>query len=157
MKIVKRLFIALLIVMFILPIGLYIGIVVANNSIADRIEKDLVAYELPENTKLVDSISIVGKLTGNGNGMQYMGSILVKSDLDEEELAEYYSSAFDFIEVRRQEEPNIDFLNTFQYSFDGFAPTDTETYYSITCWDSKRNELFGDVFVTLLDFDIRGH
>ena len=70
MKIVKRIFIILLIVIFILPVISYIGIVITNNYIADKIEKDLVSYQLPSNTKLVDSVSAAAKLTGNGNGMQ---------------------------------------------------------------------------------------
>ena len=44
MKLVKRIFIILLIVMFVLPIISYAGIVVTNNSIADEIEKDLASY-----------------------------------------------------------------------------------------------------------------
>ena len=85
MKIVKRIFSILVILLIALPIVSYFGIVVTNNSIANNIEKSLVEYKLPTNTELVDSISIAGKLTGNGNGMQYMGAILVESELNEEE------------------------------------------------------------------------
>ena len=72
MKIAKRIFIILLISIIVLPVILYVGIVVINNSIADKIEKNLSVCELPKNTELIDSVSIAGKLTGNGNGMQYM-------------------------------------------------------------------------------------
>ena len=155
MKIVKRIFIISLIVMFVLPIISYIGIVVTNNSIADKIEKELVSYELPTNTKLVDSVSVAGKLTGNGNGMQYMGAILVDSYLSKEELKEYYSSKFDYIEVNEQETENLDFIQN--VSFDADIVSGDKTYYSIICWDDNRREILGDFISELLDFDIRGH
>jgi len=155
MKIVKRIFIILLISIFILPVISYIGIVMTNNYIADKIEKDLVSYQLPSNTKLVDSVSAAAKLTGNGNGMQYMGAILVDSDLSKEELKEYYSSEFDYIEVNEQETVNLDFIQS--VSFDADIKLGDKTYYSIICWDDNRSEMFGDFISELLDFDIRGH
>ena len=155
MKIVKRIFIILLIAIFILPVISYIGIVITNNSIADKIEKDLVSYELPTSTKLIDSVSVATKLTGNGNGMQYMGAILVNSDLSKEELKEHYSSEFDYIEVKEQETVNLDFIQS--VSFDADIKLGDKTYYSIICWDDNRSEMFGDFISELLDFDIRGH
>lgn len=147
----------LLIAIVVLPIISYLGIVITNNIIADKIEKNLIAYELPANTKLVDSISIAGKLTGNGNGMQYMGAILVDTDLSKEELKEYYGLKFDYIEVREQETADIDFINIGNYSFNDFSSENADSYYSITCWDDSRREEFGDFISELLDFDIRGH
>ena len=155
MKIAKRIFIILLIVMFVLPIISYVGIVVANNFIADKIEKDLVSYELPPSTRLINSVSAAAKLTGNGNGMQYMGAILVDSDLSKEELKEHYSSEFDYIEVNEQETVNLDFIQN--VSFDADIKLEDKAYYSIICWDDDRREVFGDFISDLLDFDIRGH
>ena len=155
MKIVKRIFIILLIAIFILPVISYIGIVITNNSISDKIEKDLVSYELPTSAKLIDSVSVAAKLTGSGNGMQYMGAILVDSDLSKEELKKYYSSGFDYIEVNEQETGNLDFIQN--VSFDVDIKSGDKTYYSIICWDDDRREMFGDYISELLDFDIRGH
>ncbi|MBQ5765213.1 MAG: hypothetical protein IIW03_03610 [Clostridia bacterium] len=157
MKILKRILVVLLSVLIVSPIISYIGIVITNNIIADNVEKDLVAYELPINTKLVDSISIAGKLTGNGNGMQYMGAILVESDLSEEELNEHYISEFDYIEIRKQETANINFIHSSNYRFNNFSITNKDSYYSITCWEDNRREKYGDLLSELLDFDIRGH
>ena len=157
MKTVRRRLLILMIVVIALSSIAYIGIVVTNNAIADRIEKDLVTYPLPTKTEFVDSISIAGRLAGNGNGMQYMGAILVDSDLSEEELEEYYSSEFDYIEVRKQETANIDFIHARNYSFSGFSERNKSSCYSITCWDSNRREKFGDFISELLDMDIRGH
>ena len=141
--------------MFVLPIVSYIGIVVTNNSIAEKIEKDLVSYDLPTNTKLVDSISVAGKLTGSGNGMQYMGAILVDSDLSKDALKEHYSSKFDYIEVNEQKTVNLDFIQN--VSFNADIESGDKTYYSIICWDDNRREILGNLISELLDFDIRGH
>ena len=135
----------------------YIGIITTNNYLAKKIEKDLLEYQLPANTELVDSISVTGKLTGNGNGMQYMGAILVYSDLSIEALKNHYSKQFDFIEVRVQKTANIDYIHAGNYSFNAALEAEGKTYYSVTCWDSNRLELFGEVIVRFLDLDIRGN
>lgn len=67
-----------------------IGIPMINNAIALGIEKDLKRMPLPENTTVVESTSVAGKLTGNGNGMQYFGAVLLKSELAIDELYDHY-------------------------------------------------------------------
>ena len=52
------------------------SIPIVNDYCAYMVEKELCATPLPENTQLIDSVSKAGKLTGNGNGMQYLGAIL---------------------------------------------------------------------------------
>ena len=153
----KKYVIILVSVLILLPVLLYTAVVVTNNWLAAQIEKSLLNYPLPPNTVLVDSVSVAGKLTGNGNGMQYMGSILVTTDLQEEELAEHYSRSFDYITVKKQTSEAIDFIHPNQYSFEGFSEESGRAYYSITCWDSNRRDMFSDFVITLLDFDIRGY
>ena len=63
---------------------------VANNAVALGVEKDLKSIPVPAHTEIVESISVAGKLAGNGNGMQYFGAVLLKSDLTLEELQTYY-------------------------------------------------------------------
>ena len=72
-------------------IGGVISIPLINNHAAYKVEKALCEIPLPEETKLIESVSQAGKLTGNGNGMQYFGAILIRSDLSLEELDAYYS------------------------------------------------------------------
>ena len=137
MKKEKILFIILVVVLVVilLPILSQFAIVVTNNAIAANIQKRLVQYELPPNTELVKFGSKAGKLTGSGNGMQYMGTILVDSELSSEELKEYYEKDFDFIEVEKKAEG--------------------DSCYSIICWDSNRSE---NKFISfILDMDLRGH
>ena len=86
-KIIKWTFAAICLLIFLTAVS----IPIVNNCIADNVEKELRSLPLPESTELVDSISAAGKLSGNGNGMQYLGAILVESDLSIEELTEYYA------------------------------------------------------------------
>lgn len=153
----KRVLRKFVIIMIILLIFTGVAIVIANNYIADKIEKELVHYQMPENTEVVDSLSIAGKITGSGNGMQYMGAILVKSELSEEDLKTYYSREFEFIEVRKQISPELEFDISGNYSFDSELKLEEGNYFSIICWDSERKEIFGDFISKLLELDIRGH
>lgn len=72
-------------------IGGVISIPLINNHTAYKVEKKLCETPLPEKTELIESISRAGKLTGNGNGMQYFGAILIQSELSLKELDDYYS------------------------------------------------------------------
>lgn len=153
----KGLLIVGLCVLVLLPVLLYGGIVIANNGVADSVERDLKNTPLPQDTVFLDSIALAGKLTGNGNGMQYMGSILVTGDLTEKELYDYYSQTFQYVEVRKQESPKIDFINTDRYSFELFADSEQYDQYSITCWGSPEDYGIGGIASALLNLDIRGH
>ena len=156
MKIIKTVFRVLLTVLILLPILLYTGIVIANNCIADSIEKDLRAIELPENTRLVESVSIAGKMFGNGNGMQYIGVILVESDMSPEKLEEYYTthgkSVGEYISVRKQDGQEWLGVHTFKH-FDADG-----NYYAIDCMKANMSHYIDSGFIwELLDMDLRGH
>ena len=86
MKTVLKAITIFICVIVLIPVLFYATISIVNNCIANNIEQQLIALELPENTELSDSISIAAKIFGNGNGMQYFGAILVTSDLSEDEL-----------------------------------------------------------------------
>lgn len=64
----------------------YMGIACANDQIAYSMEETLLAHPLPLRAELLDSKVIVGKLDGNGNGMQYRGMLLITSALLEEAI-----------------------------------------------------------------------
>ena len=72
-------------------IGGVISIPLINNYTAYKVERALCEIPLPEEAELIESLSQAGKLTGNGNGMQYFGAILIRSDLSLKELDAYYS------------------------------------------------------------------
>ena len=84
----------LVVIIFIVVISISLFVVViplANNYYAKQVEKELRETPLPENTEIIDSVSLAGKLVGNGNGVQYFGAILLKSKLSLNDLEDYYS------------------------------------------------------------------
>ena len=114
MKLRKR-FLLLLIVIA-LPVLGYSGIVLTNNYLAQRIETELAAYQLPTKTVLVDSLGVAGKLTGNGNGMQYMCAILVESDVWD--LTKYAKMCVDAGKHIHMDKPASGTLADYKYVLD---------------------------------------
>lgn len=143
-------------IILMLPIIFYSSIIIVNNSIANKVEKDLKKHELPKDTVLVEAISAAGKLTGNGNGMQYMGAILITSKLTEEEIKAHYGEAFDYVSVNRQTSKSIEDINSSAIRFYSYDETSDQNYYSVICWGSQ-NDFANGSFSEILDLDIRGH
>ena len=131
-------------------IGGVISISFINNNIAYKVEKELCETPLPEKTELIESISRAGKLTGNGNGMQYFGAILIRSDLSLEELDAYYSgyrsNEWECL-VEAQEGQSIEVIDheTLQFS----EEIKDSGYYILYSWGSGNS--------LLEELDIRGH
>lgn len=131
-------------------IGGVISISFINNNIAYKVEKELCETPLPEKTELIESISRAGKLTGNGNGMQYFGAILIRSDLSLEELDAYYSgyrsNEWECL-VETQEGQSIEVIDheTLQFS----EEIKDSGYYILYSWESGNS--------LLEELDIRGH
>ena len=131
-------------------IGGVISISFINNNIAYKVEKELCETPLPEKTELIESISRAGKLTGNGNGMQYFGAILIRSDLSLEELDAYYSgyrsNEWECL-VETQEGQSIEVIDheTLQFS----EEIKGSGYYILYSWGSGNS--------LLEELDIRGH
>ena len=126
----KAWIIGLCIVALLLPVALYGGIVITNNAIAHGMAKELKSAPLPEGTILMDSFSLAGKLVGNGNGMQYFGAMLIKSEQTLEELAAYYADVNAEIVVKVQTSQAIECLEHAQLSFTTEI-TEEENYYIV--------------------------
>ena len=131
-------------------IGGVISISFINNNIAYKVEKELCETPLPEKTELIESISRAGKLTGNGNGMQYFGAILIQSELSLKELDDYYSdhrsNEWEYL-VEIQEGQSIDVIDHETLNF-GKEINDAG-YYIVYSWESENS--------LLKELDIRGH
>lgn len=158
MKNMKRTILLIsLIIILLSPVILYTGIVIANNSIANSIAKDLKSIKLPENTELVELVSIAGKIIGSGNGMQYFGALLVSSELSAEELEEYYQNYSEDIYVVKQETSEIlDGELNRNYRFSNFD--ESKNNYIVHCWNHEHSAWEDhELISTLLDLDIRGH
>ena len=131
-------------------IGGVISVPLINNYTAYKVEKALCEIPLPEETELIESLSQAGKLTGNGNGMQYFGAILIRSELSLEELETYYSdyrsNEWEYL-VEIQEGQSIEGIDhgTLQFA----EEIKDRGYYIVYSWGSGNS---------LLDeLDIRGH
>ena len=72
-------------------VGFTVSVPIVNDGIANKTAKSIKRVELPNDTEYIESFSKAGKLIGNGNGMQYLGGILIRSELSLEELQTYYS------------------------------------------------------------------
>lgn len=109
-----------------------------NNIVAQNIITELKQNPLPEKTIIVEEKSIAARLCGNGDGVQYFGALLLKSELSLEELDNYYS------QFRKREECNIvkhqygkeieqnEFPALHELSFD--TNIDNENYYILYTW-----------------------
>lgn len=131
-------------------IGGSLSIPLINNNIAYKVEKALCEILLPEETELIESLSQAGKLTGNGNGMQYFGAILIRSELSLEELDAYYSdyrsNEWEYL-VETQERQPIEVIDhgTLQFR----EEIKDSGYYIVYSWGSGNS--------LLEELDIRGH
>lgn len=131
-------------------IGGSLSIPLINNYTAYKVEKALCENPLPEETELIESLSQAGKLTGNGNGMQYFGAILIRSELSLEELDAYYSdyrsNEWEYL-VETQEGQPIEVIDhrTLQFT----EEIKDSGYYIVYSWGSGNS--------LLEELDIRGH
>jgi len=126
------------------------GVPVVNDLTAVGVKNALCALPLPEQTERIDAVAKAGKLVGNGNGMQFFGAILIKSELSEQELAAFYRpfAANEWsCQVVRQISPRIESIELDTVSFKAFP--DSGSYYRVQTW--------GDSPFALRDWDLRGH
>ena len=114
----------------------------SNDRTAENIAKQLESSS-PADTVIIESVSKAGKLTGNGNGMQYFGAVLIKSDLTADELSDFYSDAI----VKKQTSQKIEVIEHVSLSFE--TVIDGDNYYIVY--------KFGDNSLPFANLDIRGH
>ena len=143
----------LIVTIFIVVISISLfGVVIplANNHYAKQVEKELRETPLPERKEIIDSVSLAGKLVGNGNGVQYFGAILLKSKLSLNDLEDYYSvyqkNEWSYV-VEPQENQSITVVEHSKISFSEMV--DDEAYYIVYSW--------GDGPDLLEELDFRGH
>ena len=149
---VENLFFLIIMLVILILILLPFIIVFCNNMIAKNVEKELLKTPIPNNTEIIDSISIAGKLVGNGNGMQYFGAILIKTDLRETDIINYYSkyrkNDWSYL-IEKQESNRINILENGEYNFKNMTENNKDNYYIIYSWGKASN--------FLLEIDLRGH
>ena len=70
--------------------GFAVSVPVVNDAAAREVETELLSLPLPAGTERIDSTAQAGRLVGNGNGMQYLGALLIRSDQSLEQLRSFY-------------------------------------------------------------------
>lgn len=112
--------------------------------------EELQSIPLPEKTELAEARSAAGKLVGNGNGMQYFGAILIKSELSLSELNTYYAGyakeEWECI-VEKQEDKEIQVIEHGSLNFE--TEINSGNYYIVYSWGSN-DSIFHE-------WDLRGH
>ena len=125
-----------------LIVVLYMIIAATNDFSAARVEKDILSLPLPENTTVVESLNECGKLVGEGNGMQFFGAALLRSDLSLEELEAYYApfrpDEWHYI-VEPQEGKEIEAVEHPVIRFK--TNVDSDGYYILYSWGDSHNPL----------------
>ena len=150
----KMLIIILIILAFVFA---YRGIVFANDRIAQSLKDTLLAHPLPPETVLVDSKAVAGKMTGNGNGMQYYGMLLVKTALTEEELAAYYRDTLEteyglFVDEQKTQMISDWYADCwFEYWLGGGG------HYRVTLYRDSVAGCEDSLWEAILNMDLRGH
>ena len=136
--------------LIVLILAAFVSVPVYSNYCAYNVEKTLCETPLPEQTELIEAISQTGKLTGNGNGMQYFGAILIKSELSLEELDAYYSdyrsNEWEYL-VEVQEGQYVEMIEHGGLQFS--EEIKDNSYYIVYSWGSGNS--------LLRELDIRGH
>lgn len=135
---------------FIAVLLLFFAVVVpiVNNAIALGVEKDLKKLSLPEKTELVESTSLAGKMIGNGNGMQYLGAILIKSDLSLDALQAYYADYDGTVEPQLNADVRVAMNKELSFRHAEYGVG----YYVVYRWGDAP-----DWIQDWLDTDLRGH
>ncbi len=152
---------ALIIVAAVIALLLFVGFPMyvhfGNNAVAADVAARLEKLPVPPDTDIVETASAAGKFTGNGNGMQYLGAMLVSSTLSREQLSEYYSSlsennGFD-VYVQEQDGAELSFDRS-ALTYKRFDESKKEVCYTVYAYGSSNGYFLGEL---LYDFDIRGH
>lgn len=128
----------------------FISVPIVNDAIARSVAKMIINTPLPERTEFMESVSAAGKLIGNGNGMQYYGAILVKSELTLDELSSYYGKYTDTelkLMVCEQADQRIEEIEHVDLEYE--TEMNLGMYYTVYSWGN-----YDGLFAEL---DIRGH
>lgn len=125
-----------------------LSVPLVNDRTCAKITERLEDIPLPEDTAYLESVTKAGKLVGNGNGMQYFGTILIKSQSAAEELSAYYAQYDANIEVRAQTSQTIDWLEHAPIALET-AIEERASYYLVSLW--------GEGISPFAELDLRGH
>lgn len=134
-----------------LTVCFFVSIPIVNDLYAKRVADELSSLPLPENTRIAEKTSAAAKLWGNGNGMQYMGALLIESGLPLDKLEKFYSESAMQCRISRQDDKTITVTEHGNYGFN--TEIDSDNYYIVYALGN------GDGVLRRLyaELDLRGH
>ena len=131
------------VVLVLAVLGFILAVPAVNDSLAQATAAEVKAAGLPENTTFIESFSGANKYVGNGNGIQYLGGMLIKSSLTADELRAFYPDFF----VDVQAGKSLGFIEHGKLELE--SDVKGNGYYIVYKWD-ERDTIFADL-------DLRGH
>ncbi len=122
-----------------------------NDKYVSDLTNDLQNSKTPEKTEVVEVQSFVGKLSNSselkGKGVQYFSSVLIKSELDEDQLTDYYSTLLvdgHNCNIQKQTSKIISQITEKNAKFN--TDVNSSDYYIVYIWDTN------DDFFNIMDF-----
>lgn len=120
-----------------------------NDSVLYSFSQQLYNCSLPEETVLVEKHKICGKLNGNGDGMDFLACILIKSDKTINQLQKHFetlefkgaksSSKMAEIQILTITEPKLmtEYLENGEITFSNYNNSSDKKYYAIVIHDGS--------------------
>lgn len=130
-------------------IGFAVSIPIVNDVAARDVETRLLDLPIPEGAERIDSMAQAGKLVGNGNGMQYLGALLIRGDDSVGELQRFYGVHGETVGLSITVTPADD-LEGFHGAGGFLAHSGEPGTFVVQAWGNGPGEIFEE-------FDIRGH
>ena len=114
-------------------------------------EVHLQHHKLPEATERIEMQSILGRLNGNGNGLQFLSTMLIRSELSLEELEAFYADTdYGVIPVTSAQFESKLLSNGQKIAYDALDETEEFDEYYAVFFFRTGNTIFHEI-------DIRGH
>lgn len=136
--------------LLLLMLGGCATVVLQNDAVARSVADRLSALPLPPGAERVAVASKAGKLVGNGNGMQYLGAMLIRSDASPETIAAFYGTQGEIgsgISVTRR----VDLREgEGSVAADLVGASDRPDEHVVSAWDEPPSWVHDE-------FDLRGH
>jgi len=88
-----------------------------HNQTLDKFSSQLLTIPVPQKTQLIDTLSEVGQQSGNSDHCDYLGALLLKTDLSKSDAEKYYrdnykgSSQLHFYWTNEPHQPGIGAVN----------------------------------------------
>lgn len=127
----------------------------------NKFARQLFDLELPQGSSVVEEKKICGKLNGNGNSMDYLACLLIKSNKTKEELDDYLNNlTFHCVENQEKECTEKEVVKV-----DGEILQSKYLEHEKIRFESLEDEMkFSNYYALVIydggyssDFDIRGH